>query len=195
MKKLILPAVLLCTAALFAEETKTPVPEGYGNLTWGTYISDAKDKTEGRLYYSDDKKIIITRNEELEYQYGFFYMDPAKMPVRENTEAEKDSGNIKDEGKLFYVSLKFPYLTMESVKTKLTDKYGEPSFEDINKNRGALAWTSDKTMIIMWVDEYEKKPFCRKINYISRDTVKELNQYVYTMFNRQELDIIKRLNP
>jgi len=175
---------------------KSAIPEGYGNLAWGTALSGAKDKIEGKLAYTDDQKVIISRDGELEYYYGFFYMDPAKYEKEaQPAGAQAADAQANDEGKLFYVSLKFPYLSMDTVKQKLIDKYGESSFENMLRGRGAIAWDSDKTIVIMWVDLYEGSSFCRRINYISKETTKELNSYVKAMFNKIEIDVIKKLNP
>lgn len=177
-----------------AYEIKSPIPNGYGNLTWGVPLSEAADKIEGRISFTDDKQIIISKDGELEYWYGFFYADPARMP-EEPKEPDAADNTVSDEGRLFFVSLKFPYLSMDTVKQKLVDKYGQETLEDIKNNSGAVAWESEQTTIIMWIDEYEKKPFCRKINYISRETIKELNDYVYRIFNKTELEVIEKLNP
>lgn len=171
------------------------LPEGYGKLAWNVNVTQARDQVEGKLYFTDDKQIIISKDGELEYYYGFFYVDPTQIPAEENAGNANDNTANIDEGKLFYVSLKFPYLSMETVKAKLNEKYGEESFSDMKNNRGAIAWESEKTIVIMWIDEYEKRPFCRKINYLSRETIKELNDYVYKVFNKTELEVIKKLNP
>lgn len=178
-----------------AAGSKDIIADGYGGLLWGTILSEAKDKIEGKLFFSDDQKIIISKDGELEYHYGFFYIDPAKYAKEPVSADPADDRQAKDEGKLFYVSLKFPYLTMETVKQKLTDKYGEPTFEDVTKNTGAIAWNAEKTIIIMWVDQYEKRAFCRRISYISKETTKELNEYMESVFHQIEIDVIKKLNP
>ena len=203
MKKIAILYILFA-ASLFAyaqqnnnrqnnNQQKSPIPEGYGNLTWGTMLSEAKDKVEGKLAYTDDQRIIISKDGELEYYYGFFYMDPAKY--EKETQANADNAQVNDEGKLFYVSMKFPYLSIDIVREKLIGKYGEPVFEELIKGRGPVAWNSDKTIMIMWVDLYEGKPYCRRITYISKETTKELNAYVQAMFNKIEIDVIKKLNP
>ncbi|MCL2026568.1 MAG: hypothetical protein FWG92_07175 [Leptospirales bacterium] len=204
MKKIIILYLLLAVSLLplFAQQNnqqgaqnqqRTAIPEGYGSLTWGTMLSAAKDKIEGKLAFTDDQRVIISKDGELEYYYGFFYMDPAKY----ERDAQANDGNAQtgDEGKLFYVALKFPYLTAESIREKLVGKYGDPVFEEIINGRGPVAWDSDKTIMIMWVDLYEGKPYCRRITYISKETTKELNAYVHAMFNKIEIDVIKRLNP
>ena len=53
------------------------LPVGYGDLTWGMYLSDARAKVAGVLVYTDEKKIIVSKDGDLEYRYGFFYIDPA----------------------------------------------------------------------------------------------------------------------
>lgn len=183
------------------EEKKTSkIPEGYGELTWGTLLSDAKAKIMGKLVFTDEKKIILSRDGDLQYRYGFFYIDPAAAPGTEKKKTEGSEGTTteetkKDEGKLFYVSLQFPYLTMEEVVKKMTEKYGEATSSNVRDNQGAMAWDSEKTIVVIWIDEYEKKPFCRRITYLSKDIAKELNNYVEQVFNRVEIDLIKQLNP
>jgi hypothetical protein len=206
MKKIIILCFLfvyvLFAAYLLAQQNnnqqnssrqKSAIPEGYGNLTWGTMLSQAKEKIEGKLAYTDDRRVIISKDGELEYYYGFFYMDPAKY--EKDTQTNTGNAQTNDEGKLFYVALKFPYLSIDTVKQKIIDKYGEPVFEELIKGRGPVAWNSEKTIVIMWVDLYEAKPYCRRITYVSKETTKELNAYVQAMFNAIEIDVIKRLNP
>jgi hypothetical protein len=217
-----------------ARKTGGNIPEGYGDIAWGTMLTPARDKIQGKLYFSDEKSVIISRDGELEYLYGFLYMDPAKIPreIKNETENKKDrenntpgvvtpadgnpstnppvapavtptepvkeekkAGEPRDEGKLFYVALKFPYLAMKDVQKKLTEKYGPSTSENLSDFQGAMAWSSEKTIIIMWVDRYEKKPYCRRITYISREISRELNEYVSRVFNKTELEIIRKLNP
>jgi hypothetical protein len=47
----------------------------------------------------------------------------------------------------------------------------------------------------MWVDRYKKKPYCRRVVYISKKISKELNDYTYRLFNKTEMDLVKKLNP
>lgn len=195
------------------EETKTDstgdkiekLPEGYANLTWGTYLSEAKDKISGRLTYTDDKTVIISKDNELEYYYGFFYREPepadktgeepAGTADKTGTAGKEETAPPKDEGKLFYVSLNFPYLDKDAVYEKIKKKYGVHTGETIKDNQGAIAWDSEKTVVLMWIDRYGKKPYCRRITYISKDISKELNDYTNTIFNKTEIELMKKLNP
>ena len=184
------------------EEKTTALPLGYGSLTWGMYLSDGKDKIAGRLTYTDEKTIIVSSDGELEYYYGFFYPDPELTAdkITGTTAADTDTGTPakdtpKDEGRLFYVSLKFPYLDKDQVYEKIKARYGDHTSENIKNDQGAIAWDSEKTIVMMWIDRYEKKPFCRRIIYISKDIAKELNQYNTKIFHKAEMELIKKLNP
>lgn len=184
------------------KQTIEKIPDGYGNLTWGMYLSDARDKITGILSYTDEKKIIISKDKELEYYYGFFYKEPSTdtVPVKkEDTPAGTDqqpaTTQEKDEGRLFYVSMNFPYLDKDKVYEKIQKKYGTHTGENIKDNQGAIAWDSENTVVIMWVDRYEKKPYCRRIIYISKKISKELNEYTSTIFNKTEIELLKKMNP
>ena len=63
----------------------------------------------------------------------------------------------------------------------------------MKNNKGAIIWDSEKTTVIMWVDDYEKKPFCMKINYFSKEIAKEVNDYKKIIFNSNEIEVLKRL--
>lgn len=178
------------------------IPDGYGNLTWGMYLSEARDKITGVLTFTDEKKVIVSKDRELEFYYGFFY----KEPSAEKTEIKKEEAAPgadkqpeltpeKDEGRLFYVSMSFPYLDKEKVYEKIKEKYGNHTGENIKDNQGAIAWDSENTVIIMWVDRYQKKPYCRRINYISKKISAELNDYTNTIFNKTEIELIKKMKP
>jgi len=47
----------------------------------------------------------------------------------------------------------------------------------------------------MWVDQYEKKPYSRKITYVGRELARDVNKYQEEVFSRTELEILKRLQP
>ena len=47
----------------------------------------------------------------------------------------------------------------------------------------------------MWVDNYEKNPFCRKITYIGKDIAKDVNEYQKKVFTAREMEILRTLNP
>ncbi len=192
------------------EQTKqteeSAIPTGYGEAVWGTFLTDVREKISGRLVFTDDKTIIKSRDGDLEYDYGFFYKDPLLIgekidvsdqadDVSENTDDTVAADEIKDEGTLFYVSLKFPYLNQDLVYNKIKEKYGIHSSEDIKDNQGAIAWDSDKTVIVMWIDQYEGKPYCRRIVYVSKEIAAQLNEYHYAIFNKREIELIKQLNP
>lgn len=178
------------------EKTVTKnIYDGYEGLTWGIRLTAARDKIKGKLYFTDEKTLVLSRDGELDYHYGFFYQDPA-MEKADTAEAAKKEGTEKsDEGKLFYVALKFPYLSMDEVRKKIEEKYGPATTENMNKNQGAIAWNGEKTIVIMWVDRYENKPFCRRITYVSKEITRELNDYQIKVFNRVELELIRKLNP
>jgi hypothetical protein len=156
---------------------KKQLSDGFDSIKWGTALSDAKKNIRGKIYYTDDKEIIITQDGELEYKYGFFF-------DRKGTE-----------GKFFYLAVSFPYLAFKDVREKLEAKYGSPTAENINDNQGSIAWDSEKTIIILQVDRYEKKPYSKRIIYVSKEIIKEVNEFQTSLFNKAEIETIKKLNP
>jgi hypothetical protein len=203
MKKIFFIIVLLLVASFAYSEIKF---DGFGNIKWGSSISDVKGGVIGKIAYTDDKKVLVSKDGDIEYLYGFFYKGPESgdMEIKPETKEEvksevpaekgKETGTETKETKLFYVSVKFPYLSKEEVKKKLEEKYGPATGEDIKDNKGAMVWASGNTTIIMWVDSYEKKPFCMKINYLSVDIAKEVNNYQRAIFSSREIEVLKRLS-
>jgi len=175
------------------------IPAGYGEAQWGAYLTDTRDKIAGRIIFTDEKSVIKSRDGDLEYHYGFFYRDPLitgeKIETETAPETEADTPEIKDEGRLFYVSLQFPYLNKDLVYNKIKEKYGDHSSEDIRNNQGAMAWNSEKTIILMWIDQYEDKPYCRRIVYVNKEIASQLNEYHHSIFHKREIDLIRQLNP
>jgi hypothetical protein len=176
--------------------------DGYEGVAWGTRLTAARDTIKGKLYFTDEKSLILSRDGELDYHYGFFYQDPAMEKAdsaeavkKEGADKQKEGTDKSDEGKLFYVALKFPYLSMDEVRKKIEEKFGPATTENMNKNQGAIAWNGEKTIVIMWVDRYENKPYCRRITYVSKEITRELNDYQIKVFNRVELELIRKLNP
>jgi hypothetical protein len=210
MKKLfIIIAIIFVCSSLYSQGNI----DGFGNIKWGSSINDIKTNVIGKIAYTDEKKVVISRDGDIEYLYGFFYKsvetalpetpkNPAsnvENPDSKNKEtvAVVKSGepNTKTEdSKLFYVSIRFPYLTKDEVKKKIEEKYGPSTGEDIKDNKGAIVWSSGTTTIIMWVDNYLKKPYCMKINYLSKEIVKEVNNYQKLIFNIKEIEVLKRLS-
>jgi hypothetical protein len=215
MKKITISVILLilASAPLFAQADKSGKaadkrgagPGGYGSLQWGAALSAAKEGVSGKITFVDEKRIIITREGDIEYRYGFFFQDPSisdaaapgddkKTPEKKGDKAA-DKAQGQPEAKLYYVLMRFPYLHMDEVKKKIASKYGEPTGETIKNNQGALIWDFDKTSIIMWVDDYERNPFCRKITYIGKDLAKDVNDYQKKVFTVKEMEILRTLNP
>jgi len=166
------------------KEAAGKIADGFDRVKWGASLAAVKNEVIGKLSYTDEKKVLISRDGDIEYLYGFFYREAASA----------DAGGTP-EAKLFYVSVGFPYLAKDDVAKKLTERYGPATGETIKANKGALVWDSEKTTVIMWVDEYEKKPFCRKITYVGKETAREVNEYQKLIFNAAEIEILKRLNP
>ena len=197
MKKTLIILILFISSISTGQEQKksSSIPQGYGSSTWGSPLSTVRDTIKGKLVFTDEKSVIVSKEGELTYTYGFFYVDPAQKDDDAAASSAESSAETKDEGKLFYVVLSFPYLSFPEVKNKYKETYGEPTIENITENQGASAWDDDKTIIVIWVDRYEKEPFCRRITYVSKDIVKEVNDYKTTMFNKTEIEIIKALTP
>jgi hypothetical protein len=204
MKRLYLVMMLLpmlCVA--YGQEksaTRTAtLPSGYENVAWGTRLTEARDKIRGKLVFTDEKTLIVSREEgmeNLEFYYGFFYIDPAiEGGAAETKPADATTGGQQkaDEGKLFFVEMKFPYLFMDDVQKKIESKYGTYTDKNLIKNQGAVAWNGTTTIIIMWVDQYENRPFCRRITYVDKRITKELSDYQFRVFNSVELGILKKM--
>jgi hypothetical protein len=188
--------------------------DGFGNVKWGSSISDARSGVVGKISYTDDKKVLMSREGDIEYQYGFLYKEiitleqesvktapaapaaketPETKPKEQAVKAEESDVRAKD-SKLFFVSIRFPYLAKDEVKKKIEEKYGPSTGEDIKDNKGAIVWNSGTTAIIMWVDSYEKKPYCMKINYLSKDIAKEVKNYLNIIFTSREIEVLKKLS-
>lgn len=179
-----------------SQKQNVTIPEGYGSIKWGTLLSGARNSIKGKMVFTDEKSVIVSQEGELKYTYGFFYVDPEKSAAETAKEGkQKESADKIDEGKLFYVILSFPYLGLQDVKKKYTEKYGVPNIENISKNQGAIAWDDAKSIIVIWVDDYEGKAYTRRVSYVSKQIAKEVNDYSFRMFNKTELELIKALAP
>ena len=197
MNKAVVFVFVLAAASAAYSQGKAPVA-GFGGSTWGQPITEVRKAVKGKIYFDDEKKLILTRDGEITYRYGFFYkMDadktasaqtPAAKPVQPQAPQTADS-------KFFYAISEFPYIAIEKIREKLVAQYGEPTGDNIKKSQGALIWDSGSGVVIAWVDAYERKPYCRKISYISKDIAKELNQYQDDVFSKKERDVIKNLIP
>jgi hypothetical protein len=73
-------SAIIFTVPFFVQaETKKPV-DGYSGVKWGVNMSEAKKGLRGKIVFDDEKRIIVTRDGEITYRYGFFY----KAPLAEN---------------------------------------------------------------------------------------------------------------
>jgi len=187
------------------KQPSSTIPGGFGSLQWGATLDDTKSKVTGKITYIDEKRVIMSKEHNIEYTYGFFHIDPSiagpAAPQPGNKTAGKNANKkspqpaASQQPQLYFVLVKFPYLAMDDVKKKIVDKYGPPTGENIHKNQGALIWDSENTAIIMWVDRYEKLPFCRKITYLGKQLAKDVNEYQKKIFSRNEIEILRNLNP
>lgn len=179
----------------------TNIAVGFGQLTWGTQLTAAKEKVEGKITFVDDKRIIISKDGEIEYRYGFFYKElPEENAQKITDDSKKASEQASEkttatEAKLYYVVVRFPYLPMEEVKKKIEEKYGKHTGETIKNNRGAIIWDFPTTTIVLWVDEYQKNAFCQKITYLGKEIAKEVNDYQIKVFTKREREILSKLSP
>lgn len=187
----------LLAAGVYAQ-TKTPIT-GFGGVSWGASMADVKKGIKGKIIFDDEKKLIVSRDGEITYRYGFFYKEPAveqgKTADAAKAKPATDKNPVPSTSRFFYSISEFPYLSLDKIREKLTAQYGEPTGDNIKKNQGALVWDSGSGAAIVWVDAYEKKSFCRKISYISKDIAKELNTYQDEVFSQKERDVIKNLIP
>lgn len=180
-----------------ATDTKkgnTSLPNGYGDLSWGSYFSDAREKVKGTIVHHDENNRIVSREGEIKYIYGYFYPDP-EVVSGEVKDDEKDSTEKETPARLYYVMIRFPYVSMPDVKKKMVDRYGQPQGESVRDNQGAYIWESDQTTVIMWVDSYNDKPYCRKITYMSKVIARDINEYRKVLFTSREREILRKLSP
>ena len=157
--------VLAACTSLIAQTTPAPKEpakttarsiEGFNKTKWGDSLNSVKENLLGKITYTDEKKIITSRDGDIEYLYGFFRREsPQASETGETAAAEA-------EPRLYYVAVRFPYLAMDEVNRRIQDQYGPFTGETLKNNQGARIWESDKTSVVKWVDEYEKRPFSRK---------------------------------
>jgi hypothetical protein len=167
---------------------------GFGGASWGQPISEVRKIVKGKIFFDDEKKLILSRDGEITYRYGFFAkMDADKAP--QTASAEQPAAASGEESKFFYAISEFPYIALDRIREKLAAQYGEPTGDTVKKSQGAIVWDSGSGAVIAWVDAYEKKPYCRKISYISKEIAKELNKYQSDVFSKKERDVIKNLIP
>jgi hypothetical protein len=215
MKKQCLVLLILLAALPLAAQNNNAnnrnagtLGNGYGEITWGSTLADVKGKVRGEITFTDNKTIIVSREGEITYRYGFFFQDPAKAPAAPQPAAapgrqpaaqpaggQAAAPPAPADPKFFYSVVEFPYVSMDDITKKITETYGDPTARSIKDNQGALIWDSEKTTLVMWVDRYEGKPFCRKLNYYSKDIVTDLNEYYRQMFNRKELEVLQQMRP
>ena len=201
MKKLIPILLLLIVTSIAAQDNKKDdkkkedkntkkanLPAGYESITWGTLLSKVKSSIKGKIQFTDEKTVIISKKSEITYKYGFFFIDPERIKV------EKDKKkDLPNEGKLFFVALKFPSLPYEEVKKQIEKKFGPSTNENIINNQGSVAWNSDKTVLVLWVDRFENKKYCRRITYVSKDIAKEIDKYYKNLYFYKEQKTIENV--
>ncbi len=163
--------------------------DGFNKTKWGDSLNSVKNNVLGKITYTDERKIITSRDGDIEYIYGFF--------VRETAPAADtgDTAAAEVEPRLYYVAVRFPYLAMDEVNRRIQDQYGPFTGETLKDNQGARIWDSGKSTVVMWVDRYERKPYSRKITYVGKEIAKEVNKYQEEVFSRSEIEILKRLQP
>ncbi|MFW6366033.1 MAG: hypothetical protein ACOC2H_06110 [Spirochaetota bacterium] len=209
--------ILLAAAPLSAQDTQQnqngddAAVTAPGQVEWGAGFDTVKESVKGRLQYFEKNREIVSSEGEITYTYGFFYPDPEIVgtpmddddtaenqdQAADGTEADGAQGDAADasEAEFSYVIVHFPYLAMDDIKQKYVEKYGDPSSQLIEDNRGVIIWESEQTMITMWIDEYEGKPYCRKINYLSKEFTDKLESYRTRIFNQKEIDALNRIEP
>jgi hypothetical protein len=216
-RRVVLAVIAACAFSSLFAETKKPV-EGYSGAKWGSPIADVRKSVKGKIVFDDEKKIVVTRDGEITYRYGFVFKEKAPVkqeapqtpqqppqgqtpqaqtPQTQNPPAAQQTAPDASGGetKFFYTILEFPYITLDEIRKKMVAEYGEPTGDTINKEQGALIWDSGAGVAIAWVEAYEKKSYCRRISYISKTIAKELNAYQMSVFSRREIDVIKALVP
>ena len=201
MRKILTCSILGLVLAMPLHAQKAALPEGYGEMKWATPLEEALKTIKGKLTFTDNRKVILSREGDIEYRYGFFYREPESAEPAASTASAAPAApaatapdkTAENRPLLFYVSVGFPYMTLDSVLALMKERYGEPTGENMKDNRGALVWDSEKTTIVLWVDSYEKKPFCRRITYLSKDISVQVTDYQNKIFNKREIEILKTL--
>ena len=201
MRKFLTIALISFVSIVYAQNTtnntnntntkKAKLPNGFEKVSWGTLLSKAKSNVKGKISFSDDKTLIVSKIDDITYYYGFFHIDLEKM--KQVRGADKIPKDAPDEGKLFYVAIEFPYVDKDLILKKITTRFGKPSTENILDNQGSISWDSDKTILVLWVDKFENKPYSRRITYVSKDIAKEVNTYYDDFFKYKEKNTIRKL--
>ena len=224
-KIIIMAVALSIAGILFGQSEEEPDSAAAaaaepGGARWGSSFDEVREVARGKLQFYRKDHYIITKDGEITYTYGFFYEDPEMLgldpeedmepePAPADTTADAAAGAAADgapeegaageektgEAQYLYGITSFPYLEMKDVKKKITEKYGEPTAESIVRNSGVIIWDLETTQITAWIDAYEKKPYCRKIVYVSKEVSKKLKDYHYKIFNRKEIDTLNRIKP
>lgn len=172
-------------------DSTSKIPSGYSGATWGSSFDEVKKNIKGKLIYLKQNNIIITKDGEITYYYGFLFEDPEKVGVEKTEDGEEKENTAK----FFFTSVEFPYAKMEAIKKKFIDKFGQPTKESIKRNKGAFVWESESTIVIVWVDSYENEPFVKRVTYISKTVSGDLKKYYYKIFNQDQINVMNTLTP
>ncbi len=130
--------------------------DGFSKTKWGDSLNSVKNNVLGKITYTDEKKIITSRDGDIEYLYGFFVREAAPAADTGDTAA------AATEPRLYYVAVRFPYLAMDEVKPAHPEiSTGRLRARLLKTTRGPDLGLGKNAIVIGWT--------CTKRNQQSKD--------------------------
>lgn len=185
---------------------------GFGSAAWGESFIVVKKKLVGKLNQIEEGEFIISDYGELKLKYGFF-RDPESKPdnaaaglggktqaddeknqLKLMTEKEQKEKKINDDAKLFYVTIRLPYLITSKIEKKLTSRLGKSAGKKIEKNQGLIWWDAGENLVLIWVDAVENESYTRKIDVIGKKIRSQVMARQRDIYSAKEKKLLENLN-
>lgn len=188
-----------------------PAREGISNQlngfledAWGTSFSVILDKfktlstsniTKSNiqiLHLEKNRYILIKRN-NIQYQYNF-YKTPYEIVKLQNHEINQEEYDQKD-GELYQVRILLPFIDAKLLQQKIELAYGKKTKSTVDeKNQtGVDIWDLPNGYIFLWYEPYNKKPFSRRIDFISKNLSEKILNESKDYFDSKEKQLLKDL--
>jgi hypothetical protein len=113
----------------------------------------------------------------------------ALMTVKEKKEKE-----INERAKLFYVTIRLPYILSDRIEEKLNQRLGKAQGKNIKTNQGVIWWETGENLVLLWVDDVNGTPYSRKIDIIGKKIREEIKLQQRELAKERENKILTDLN-
>lgn len=195
---------------MLAQNQPTPVGNtrrtlnGFAESPWRASFTEVKTRLKNlatsanavervEILMEERNDYILIKRNDIEYRYNF-YKTPLIVERIANHELSEEQHD-QTEAEFFHVKVIIPFIEASRINERLENIYGPPTRNSVDEDSGmgVNVWELEGGLIFQWYEPYNKTPYTRTIDYLSREMAERILREYDDYFDAREKILLQKI--